>query len=160
MQVYLLRHGIASDGVPGKADSERALTGEGKKELRALFQFAHNAGVKPAVILSSPYRRAIESARIAESELDCSGGVLESRTLIPSGEAADVWQEIRIHKNEKSILLSSHEPLMGQLLGYLLGGLNMQVDFKKGALARLDIDSFPAQPRGIFKWMIHPKLLL
>ena len=47
MQVYLLRHGIASDGAPGKPDSERALTGEGRKELRALLQFANKAGVKP-----------------------------------------------------------------------------------------------------------------
>ena len=159
MQVYLLRHGIASDGAPGKPDSERALTGEGRKELRALLQFANKAGVKPALILSSPYRRAMETARLAESELGCGGGILESRTLTPSGDAADVWQEIRIHKNEKSILLSSHEPLMGLLLGYILGGLNLQVDFKKGALARVDVDSFPAQPRGVFKWMMHPKMV-
>ena len=160
MQIYLLRHGIASDGAPGKPDSDRALTGEGKRELRALLQFAQKAGVKPAFILSSPYRRAMETARIAQSELGTGGGIVETRTLIPAGDETEVWQEIRIHKNEKSILLSSHEPLMGLLLGYLLGGLNLQVDFKKGALARVDVDSFPAQPRGVFKWMIHPKLLL
>lgn len=159
MQIYLLRHGIAADGAPGKADADRALTGEGKKELRALLEFAHKAGVKPALILSSPYRRAMETARIAESELGCAGGILETRTLIPSGDTAEVWQEIRAQKTEKSILLSSHEPLMGLLLGYLLGGLNLQVDFKKGALARVDMDSFTAYPRGVFRWMIHPKML-
>jgi phosphohistidine phosphatase len=159
MQIYLLRHGIASDGAPGKPDTERALTGEGKKELRALLQLVHKAGVNPALILSSPYRRAMESARIAESELECKGGILESHALIPSGDAAEAWQEIRLHKEARSILLASHEPLMGLLLGYLLGGLNLQVDFKKGALARVDVDSLPVHPRGILKWMIHPKML-
>jgi phosphohistidine phosphatase len=160
MQIYLLRHGIASVGSPGKPDSERALTGEGKKELRVLLQFARKAGVKPSLLLSSPYRRALETARIAESELECKGGILETRTLIPAGDPSDVWQEIRIYKDEKSILLASHEPLMGLLLGYLLGGCNLVADFKKGALARVDVDSFPQQPRGVFKWMIHPKMLL
>ena len=159
MQIYLLRHGIASDGTPGKPDSERPLTSEGKRELRTLLKFAHDAGVKPALLLSSPYRRALETARIAESELGCEGGILETRTLTPAGNPAEVWQEIRIHKDEKSILLASHEPLMGMLLGHLLGGINMLTDFKKGALARVDVDSFPTQPHGVFKWMIHPKLL-
>ena len=132
----------------------------GKKELRALLQFARKAGVKPTLLLSSPYRRAMETAILAETELHVEGKILETRTLTPSGEPAEVWQEIRIHKDEKAILLSSHEPLMGLLLGYLLGGLHMIVDFKKGALARVDVDAFPPQPRGVFKWMIHPKLLL
>src|SRR5262249_27551822 len=40
MDVYFLRHGLAADpGGPGaKSDSERALTGEGKRKLR---QIAH-----------------------------------------------------------------------------------------------------------------------
>lgn len=159
MQIYLLRHGIAADAAPGKPDFERALTGEGKRELRTLLQFAFKAGVKPSLLLSSPYLRAMETAQIAESELECAGGILETRTLVPSGDPSDAWQEIRSHKDEKSILLASHEPLMGMLLGYLLGGLNLMADFKKGAMARVDVDSFPSQPRGVFKWMIHPKML-
>ena len=159
MQIYLLRHGIAADAAPGKPDFERVLTGEGKRELRALLQFAFKAGVKPSLILSSPYHRAMETSQLAESELECSGGILETGNLAPAGDPTDVWQEIRIHKEEKSILLASHEPLMGMLLGYLLGGFNLMADFKKGALARVDVDSFPSQPRGVFKWMIHPKML-
>jgi phosphohistidine phosphatase len=160
MQIYLFRHGIAVDGAPGKPDSERALTSEGKKELRALLQMARNAGVRPTLLLSSPYRRAMETARLAEAELSCSSEILETRTLTPSGEPSEVWQEIRGHKNEKAILLSSHEPLMGLLLVYLLGGLHFLVDFKKGAMARVDVESFQSQPRGVLKWMIHPKMLL
>lgn len=159
MQIYLLRHGTAAGGSPGTSDSERALTGEGKKELRTLLEFARKAGVKPTLILSSPYRRAMETARLAESELDCKGGILEVRTLVPAGVAADVWQEIRIHRDEKAILLASHEPLMGMLLGYLLGGYNLVADFKKGTLAQVDVDSFATQPRAVLKWMIHPKLM-
>ena len=160
MQIYLLRHGIASDAAPGKLDAERPLTSEGKKELRALMQFVGKAGVRPSLILSSPYKRAMETARIAEAELECKGGILRTRTLVPAGDPAEVWQDIRLHKDEKSILLASHEPLMGMLLGYLLGGSSLQADFKKGTMARVDVDSFPSQPRGEFKWMVHPKMLI
>ena len=40
MQIYLLRHGIAEDGKPGRPDSERALTDEGRDKLRRVLKRA------------------------------------------------------------------------------------------------------------------------
>ena len=64
MRIYLLRHGIAEEGI-GKRDSERALTDEGKKKLRDLLNLAKHAGVEPSLVMSSPYRRAQETAEAA-----------------------------------------------------------------------------------------------
>ena len=44
MQIYLLRHGIAEDGKPGRPDSERALTEEGREKLRRVLKRARSAG--------------------------------------------------------------------------------------------------------------------
>ena len=116
--IYLLRHGIAEEGGAGVPDSERALTPEGKKRLREVMKVAARAGVSPSLILSSPYRRAIESARIAAEELGYKDEVLRTKALIPSASPTDAWQEIRLHRDCSSMLLAGHEPLFGALAAY------------------------------------------
>src|SRR5271168_401188 len=120
MQLYILRHGIAEDGAAGQPDSERALTAEGKKRLRPVLRMAQKAGVSPSLILSSPYRRALETAELAAKVLHYKGEVLRSRTLTPSSSPTSVWDEIRVHKDEPQILLAGHEPLFSSLTAYLL----------------------------------------
>lgn len=158
VEIYLLRHGIAEDGEPGKPDSDRALTAEGKKKLRAVLDVAADGGVCPALIVTSPYRRAVQTADLAVETLEYRGDVLRSRTLLPDSDPQQAWEEIRLHKDLDSILMAGHEPLFGRLAAYLLGCPTLQVDFKKGALARIDIDTFGAQPRGTLKWMITARL--
>lgn len=159
MELYILRHGIAEDAQAGQADSERALTPEGKKKLRSMLRVASNAGVTPSLILTSPYKRAIQTAQIAAEVLDYKAELLRTKALVPSSNPPPVWDEIRIHKDESVILLAGHEPLLSSLTAYLLGCPNLEIDFKKGALARLDLDRFGAEPHGVLKWMLAPKLV-
>jgi phosphohistidine phosphatase len=158
MQLYLLRHGIADDGRPGQADSERALTSEGKKKLRGVLKLAKEVHVQPALIISSPYRRALETAAVAADCLGYKGTMLRSDTLVPSGKPETVWDELKIHKDEPQILISGHDPLLSNLTAYLLHCPDLLVDFKKGAIVRIDLDRFSAAPRGVLKWMLVPKL--
>ena len=158
MQIYILRHGIAEDGRAGEPDSDRALTSEGKKKLRNVLRVAREAGVKPSLILTSPYRRAVQTAQLAAEMLEYSGNLLRTEALEPGSHPQSVWEEIRSHKNEDEILLAGHEPLFGALTGYLLGCPNLQIDFKKGALACIEIDRFASEPRGVLKWILTPKL--
>jgi phosphohistidine phosphatase len=54
--------------------------------------------------------------------------------------------------------MASHEPLMSSLTAYLLGCPAMQVDMKKAALVRIDLDRFGPEPRGLLKWMLTPSV--
>jgi phosphohistidine phosphatase len=159
MQLYILRHGIAESGKPGGNDSDRALTSEGKKKLREILQVAQNAGVSPTLIISSPYRRALESAQVAVDELGYKDKVLETNALIPSSDPKSVWEEIRVHKSESELMVVGHEPLLSTLTGYLLAAPSLSIDLKKGAIVRIDIDGFGALPSGVLKWMLVPKLV-
>jgi phosphohistidine phosphatase len=158
MKIYILRHGIAEDEHPGQPDSGRALTAEGKKKLRSVLGVAKAAGVEPSLILSSPYKRAIQTAQLAAEVLNYKGELLETRTLEPGSNPQSVWEEIRTHKDESAILLSGHEPLFGKLAAYLLNCPSLQIDFKKGALLHVEIDRFIAEPNGVLKWMLTSKL--
>ena len=69
---------------------------------------------------------------------------------------SDAWDEIRSRKDERAILLASHEPLMSSMAAFLLGSPAMQIDMKKAALIRIDCDGFGPEPRGVLKWMLTP----
>lgn len=158
MELYLLRHGIAEDFAPGARDADRQLTAEGKKKLRQIFKTAAEAEVKPALILTSPYKRAAQTAALAAKHLDFSGEILETSVLVPESDPAKVWDEIRIYKSSPSLLLVAHEPLLSRLSSYLLNSPAFLVDFKKGALMRIDCDSLNSQPKGVLRWYLTPRL--
>jgi phosphohistidine phosphatase len=156
MQIYLLRHGIAEDAPPGHPDSERALTSEGRDKLRRVLKRARGAEVAPSVILSSPYRRAIETAEVAAEVLGYAGKVVKTRALTPDASPYDAWEEIRARQEERAILLASHEPLMSSMVAFLLGCSALNVEMKKAALVRVDCGRISPEPKGILKWMLTP----
>jgi phosphohistidine phosphatase len=153
MQIYLLRHGIAEDTRPGGTDADRALTAEGKEKLRRVLRRAH---AEPSLILSSPYRRAVETAEIAAEALGYSGRIVRIEALVPHGSPHELWDEIRLRREEPAILLASHEPLMSTMASFLLNSPALQIDMKKAALVRIDCDHPSAKPSGILKWMLTP----
>ena len=159
MEVYLLRHGIADDDSPTGRDSDRQLTAEGRRKLKDVLKTIAAAGVSPDVIVSSPYLRALQTAEIAREILGYQDEVHRSDALVPESDPQQVWQEIRnSYKGMNSIVLASHEPLMSRCAGFLLGYPDLLVDFKKGAIVRIDVEQFGVQPRGLLRWMLVPKL--
>jgi len=158
MEIYILRHGIAEEARGGMADAERALTETGREKLRRVLERARAAGVAPSLILTSPYRRAKETAQTAGEVLGC-GKVVESDVLVPGSAPADVWEAICARRREGAILRAGHEPLLGMTVAHLLGAPAMHVDLKKAALVRIDEENFSGAPRGILKWMLTPRLV-
>lgn len=153
-----MRHGIAADARPGQPDSERALTAEGKQKLRSLLRRLRKAGVRPALILTSPYLRARQTAEIAREELAPQALIVPAQALSPAATAQEAWDEIRLYSNQPSVLCASHQPLCGELSALLLGAPELQIDFKKGAVIGIEVNASAAQPRGYLKWLVTPKL--
>lgn len=158
MDVFLLRHGIAEDAKPGMDDSARALTSEGRTKLRQLLALAASAKIEPSIILSSPFKRAIQTAEIAAKALGHKEKILQTRTLEPSGNPEAVWEEIRAHRSYPALMLVGHNPSITEIGIHLLGCSSLQLDFKKGALLRIGIEAFGARPRGTLLGYLTPRL--
>ena len=182
MLIYVLRHGIAEEAAPGSSDEARALVPEGSRKLRSVLRVAKAAGVSPSIILTSPYKRAVQTAQLAAETLSFEGELIQTKALAPESSPEQVWGEVRLHKHASEVLLSGHEPLLSQTIAFLLAAPSLQVDLKKGALACVQIDRFGAQPfvrhwngkhghlacvqidrfgaqpRGVLLWLITPKL--
>src|ERR1700691_1047992 len=90
MEIYILRHGIAEEAGAGGADAGRALTEAGREKLGRVLDRARAAGAAPSLILTSPYRRAVETARIAGQMLGCRK-IVETGVLVPEGSPEEVW---------------------------------------------------------------------
>jgi phosphohistidine phosphatase len=158
MEIYVFRHGIAEVGKTGQDDSTRRLTPEGKQKLRRILLVARAAGVKPDVVLSSPYKRAVETAALAREFLKLNDPVIETRALTPMERPEKVWQEIRFHKDARQLMIVGHEPLLSAVICYLIGAPGARVDFKKGAICRIDLDTMGPHPAGSLVWLLTAKL--
>jgi len=158
MEIYILRHGNAEEGKSGMRDADRALTPEGAIKLRSVLRRARSADVEPSIVLTSPYRRARETAEIAVASLRGDATLIETPALTPESSPEAVWEEIRTHRAEDQVMIVGHEPLFSSVYAYLLGTPSVQIDVKKGSLGRIDVERFTGQPRGVLRWLVHPKL--
>jgi len=157
MMVLLLRHGVAEDRAPGKPDSSRKLTEEGREKLRRVLEVARNAGVQPGLVLTSPYVRAVETAELASLLLNAP----KPRTtdaLLPSSRPQAVWSELRLHADQECVLLAGHEPLISETVSFLLSCSRIVVDVKKGSLICIELNAKSAAPKGVLCWMLTANL--
>jgi phosphohistidine phosphatase len=157
MQLYILRHGIAEDTAPGGSDADRALTRQGKAKLRLVLECAHAAGVRPGVIMTSPLKRALETAELAASILEVKRDLTKTPALSPTSSPQRVWSEVRAHKTEE-LLIAGHEPLLSRFVAFLLRCPALRLDLKKGAMVRVDLETVGPEPHGVLKWILTPKL--
>lgn len=158
MRLYLLRHGIAETNARSGRDADRVLTEEGREKVRGVVKRARAGGMWPAVILSSPFARALETAQIAAKALGHDDEVITSSAFIPDASPEEAWAEIRTHKAEPEVLIASHQPLCGALMAFLLDSPALSVDFRKAALVCIDLDGVGTRPRGVLQWMLTAKL--
>src|SRR5262252_2962584 len=94
MELYLLRHGVAEDRAATGRDADRRLTEEGREKLRRVLERAHVVGVRPSLILSSPLRRALETAEIAGRELGYEGKIIRTPALAPESSPQKIWEAV------------------------------------------------------------------
>lgn len=157
MEIYILRHAIAEDAADGQSDADRQLTPAGEAKLRRVLARAREGGLKPDVILTSPYVRAVQTAEIAKSELGVDNEPVQSKTLVPFSNPFDIWDEVREYASVKQILLAGHNPVLSSLVCFLIGAAGHAIDLKKSALARVDVQSRSPQPRGTLVWLLTPR---
>jgi phosphohistidine phosphatase len=157
MVLYILRHAIAEQRQAGRADETRALTDEGRDKLRQVMKRARRAGVDPALILSSPLKRAVETAEVAAGILGYQGGIIETPSLSPKATVEQTWAAIREHAGS-DVMIVGHEPHLSHFVAYALAAPALKVDLKKSALVCVRFDRPGAKPHGTLECMLTPRL--
>src|SRR5687767_11398564 len=134
MEICFFRHGIALDRADPKVgtDRDRPLTAEGIRKTHAAADGLARLYTAFDLILSSPWLRAIQTARIVAEVLGVSELVEEMDELAGDRSVEEVLQGVARHASSKRLMLVGHQPLLGDCVAALLtGGIGMQVDLKK-----------------------------
>src|SRR6266850_6008454 len=164
MNLYLMRHGIAltRDDPSVAHDAERPLTGKGTKRMRKAARGLRELAIPFDSILTSPLSRARQTADIVASALGMEARLEEISGLAPESTVEHLMFGLTRYQDRAHVLLVGHEPLLSDAAAYLLGGkkpANVTIDFKKGALCRIEIDSLPATSPGKLHWLLTAKQL-
>jgi phosphohistidine phosphatase len=158
-ELYLIRHGVAeerSDAWPD--DAKRPLTEDGMSRMRKATRGLAELDVSFDVILTSPLVRARQTAEILAAGLDPAPTVVTVDALAPGGAYAALVTELAKHARRTRVALVGHEPGIGELAARLIGSRH-PIEFKKGAVCRIDLDELPPSGPGDLRWLLPPKIL-
>lgn len=161
MELYLLRHGLAVErGTPGfEDDTARPLTDQGRKQLRSAAAAMKKMGLRFDRILSSPLRRAQQTAEIVARELKLKKRLAYTEALAPGSHPRKLVAELARPKSPSNrVLLVGHEPDLSRLLSlWVTGGTQLRMDLKKGGLAKMEAEKPASGQCATLIWLLTPK---
>ena len=159
VELYLIRHGEAAErGDEYPDDSKRPLTSQGIARLRKEAKALEALGVGFDHIITSPLARARQTADAFAETFRQRPTMSTSDALAPAGTPAAGIQEVAHHARKARIAVVGHEPNMSELAARLIGA-RAPLAFKKGAVCRIDFESFPPTGAGQLRWFVTPKML-
>jgi len=161
VNLYLLRHGLAVErGTPGfKTDAERPLTPKGKRQLRQIAAAMRSLDLEFNLILSSPFRRARQTAEIVAQSLGLKKHLAFSDELTPDGDPKALIQQLNeLKPAPENVLLVGHEPhLSGLMMRLISGGATAGIELKKGGLGKLEIVVLRFGRCATLAWLLTPR---
>ncbi|HET9472975.1 MAG TPA: histidine phosphatase family protein [Steroidobacteraceae bacterium] len=161
MEVFLVRHAIAHErnSTRWPDDAQRPLSAAGVAKFRKAARGLGRLLPASAVMLTSPYLRARDTADIL-ARVAKRKKAIECAELAASEPARRAFDLLR-SRREKAVVLVGHEPYLSNFLGVALGGNNarLAIEFKKGGAACVEFDGPPKAGRATFKWLLPPRVL-
>ena len=161
MDLYLMRHAIAvarQDLNKDASDRERPLTEKGIKKMRRAAKGLSKLKIGFDRILTSPLRRARQTAEIVANTLGIQGPRDELEELAPESSPQKLISRIAGYPPGK-LLLVGHQPLLGEIAAFLLKNTEAKVNLKKGGLCRIELEDLSPEKAAILHWMLTPKQL-
>ncbi|MGA2790457.1 MAG: CHAD domain-containing protein [Candidatus Bathyarchaeia archaeon] len=162
--LYALRHGIAVArgdlGYP--LDSDRPLTLKGMKRMRIIARGMRGLGVRFDVILTSPYRRALETAFVVGREYRLGESIQTTAALKPEVLPEEVIRSLQDkYSSCRNLLLVGHDPQLSALVSTLTSGsAGARPLLKKGGLCKLQVEKLQLGKCATLLWLLTPKQLI
>jgi phosphohistidine phosphatase len=162
MLLLLIRHAHAGDRDPGQwpDDRDRPLTDKGRKTQRDVSRFLRKRDLVPALVLTSPWARAAETAEIVARELALPNPPVPSLALAAPPDLARLAADIGERGADDVVALVGHSPWMEELAGMLLtgSGSGVRIDYPKSGVMEIEIDSVTAGA-GTLRFFLRPKMV-
>ncbi len=155
MNVYLMRH--ANAGLSREnplSDAKRGLVKEGKEQCMLMARVLNGLKVQVDVIVSSPLKRAMQTAQLVGTEMGYEARVEVSAALSPGADYPGFQSLLNKYEGREGILVVGHNPNLFQFLGRMVtGNGGAAIRMRKGSIARVDMERHP--PR--LQWLLDPR---
>jgi phosphohistidine phosphatase len=159
LSLYLVRHGLAAErGTAWPDDTKRPLVPRGIARLRKEAAALEALAITFDTILTSPLTRAKQTADVLAAGLSPHPPVHVIASLAPGGSHAAFLADLEKHARRSHVACVGHEPDLGQLAARLIGA-KRPIEFKKGAIGRIDLDGLPPSGPGHLRWLVTPRML-
>jgi phosphohistidine phosphatase len=163
MQLLVIRHAIAMEreewAKTGRPDSDRPLTDTGRRRMRKNARGLQRVSPHPDLIGTSPWLRAADTARVVAETLGLER--LETvDAMLPDHHPSDLADWLNDRTDLSTIAVVGHEPHLGELVTWLIGGTPGQnIEFKKGGACLLRIDDRVDAATAMLQWHLTPSQL-
>ena len=166
MDLYLVRHADAFQKDPDRwrHDGKRPLTPEGEEEFRLAARGLARMVPRADVILSSPARRAWQTAEIL-SELDSWPAPMPLEVFAASRRRASPQKAtlaLGDYAEAKYVAVVGHKPRLREFAAYLLTGEEdgLEIEIREGGVMCIRFEGAPVPGTGKLRWLLTPKALL
>ena len=169
MDLYILRHGYAGKRLPDPMkDTKRQLTGSGKKEVVQVAKSLKRLKIKFNYIFSSPWTRALQTAKIIATEYKLLDQIEQYEELKPRGNKDFLYNKLKKLNVESTILIVGHEPYLSNMISDIISNnimdknhnrKSINIVLKKAGLSKINITSTVPKLKGELNWLLTPKIL-
>jgi len=164
VELFLIRHGIATEREISIKDEERSLTEEGYQKTRKVAKRLFNLGLRFDLILTSPLVRSRQTAEILRSS-GLSSKLEESSYLAPDGNIQTWIDWLEQQQNlgsDTHLAMVGHQPDLGQWAEILVWGeARASLVVKKAGIIGLKLpETGSPVGRSQLFWLTPPKFLL
>lgn len=156
MLLYLLRHAEAVD--EAKSDAVRELTEKGIEQAYRVGKFCRKNKFIPSIILTSPLKRAEQTARIVAKEIVNAEFIVDP-VLSAGMQPETALDELKAYARFQSLMLVGHEPDFSLLAAHLLGiPLRESLRLRKASLTGIKLNAM-RPGAAVLEFTIPPKLM-
>ena len=165
VRLYIMRHANAvSRGTAGYGqgrDSERPLNENGREQAHKVAKGLKRLGIIPDLLLTSPYRRATETAEQVRRVLGPSIPTKEMPELRSEARPAGTSLALGGYASAEEILLVGHEPHLSSWLAELVATPSgFKCLIKKAGVSCVEVPRVPPPGgSGVLRWLMTPKQL-
>jgi len=147
----------------GNEAGDIPLTIAGREEIALVARSVKMLNLKFSAIVTSPLKRAVQTAKIITSVLAIEKRISIWNELLPEGNRSKLYNKLNQYTRESTILMIGHEPYLSNIIYDMIFQKRVnhlgRINLKKAGLVKIRVISLTSNVSGELRWLLTPRIL-